>query len=411
MQFINRKIFVGIVLAALILGFTGGLWFTNRSAESPITVVQHLFNKESGKPANVDFDLFWQVWDSLNEKYVDKGKIDMQKLVYGAISGMVNSVGDPYTVFFEPATSKKFQEEISGSFGGVGMEIGKRDNIITVIAPIKNTPAFRAGIKTGDRILKIDAKSTVDLSVEEAVSLIRGPRGTKVALTVSSINSPDSRVVELVRETIKIPAVEWKMLDGHIAYMNLYSFNQNVDSEFQKAAQEILKSKADRLIVDLRDDPGGLLDSSINIAGWFLDGGSLAVSEDYGNGVRNDFKTAENGALKGLPTVLLLNGGSASASEILAGALHDNRGIKLVGQKSFGKGSVQELRNFNGGSSLKVTVAKWLTPAGISISEKGINPDVKVEIDPKAVTSGDVTIGQRGKDPQLDKAVEIVNNL
>lgn len=412
MNALNRKILLLTILASLALGFAGGFFFF-RSKEAIDTNLKQLINLDNGQPQNIDFSLFWKVYNDLSSKYVDKGKVDPQKVLYGAINGLVNSVGDPYTVFFEPVTSKKFQEEITGSFGGVGIEIGKRNNILTVIAPIKDTPAFKAGIKAGDKILKIDGKTTVDLAIEEAVNMIRGKKGTKVILTIQNDTTRD---VELVRDAIKIPTIEWSLIDlpvdggnKKIAYMQIYSFNQTVDSEFKKASEEILKSNADSLIIDLRNNPGGLLDSAINLAGWFLDKNQVVVGEVFGDGTRNEFRSNGNSLLKKYPTVILMNGGSASASEILAGALHDNRNIKIVGEKSFGKGSVQELQNYGDGSSLKVTIAKWLTPAGISISEKGIEADVEIKIKEEDLkTEGKIEIGTPGKDPQLDKAIEIV---
>jgi len=410
MQPLTRKIFTITVLLSLAVGFASGYSYTHyQQGDSIATGLRQLINRDSGQPENVDFDLFWQVWDTLHEKYVDQDKIDTQKIVYGAISGMVNAVGDPYTVFFEPRLSKKFQEEISGAFSGVGMEIAKRNDVLTVIAPIKDSPAFKAGVMAGDRVIKIDAKVTADLSVEEAVNLIRGAKGTKVKLTISPAGNNDTREIEIIRDVIKIPAVQWTMRDGHVAHLEIFVFNSNVDSEFKKAAQEILKSNADRIVLDLRNNPGGLLDSAVNLAGYFLDKGSLVTTESFGDGSENDFRTSGNGELKKYPTVILINGGSASASEILAGALHDNRNIKLIGEKSFGKGSVQELAKYVDGSSLKVTIAKWLTPNGISISDKGINVDIEVKLDPKAIESGETVLGEPGKDPQLDKALEIVN--
>lgn len=404
MDSINRKILTLAILLSLTAGFAGGFLFQkNQGAESLAGGIKQLINQDSD---TVDFGLFWNVWETLHEKYVDTEKIDTQKLVYGAISGMVDAVGDPYTVFLEPQISKKFQEEISGAFGGVGMEVGRRNDVLTVISPLKNTPAFRAGIKAGDRILKIDATSTADLSVDEAVNLIRGKPGTKVMLTLAS--GSDVKEVTLTRETIKVPAVDWKLINDRVAYIELSTFNQNVDGEFKKAAQEIIKSKADSIVLDLRNNPGGLLDSAVNIAGWFMDKNSIVTIEDMGDGNTTEFRSSGDASLKSYRMVVLINGGSASASEILAGALHDNRGIRLVGEKSFGKGSVQELVKFSGGSSLKVTIAKWLTPAGISISEKGIMADIEVKIDPKTVESSGLILGEPGKDPQLDKALEIL---
>ncbi|MBI2068624.1 MAG: S41 family peptidase [Candidatus Yanofskybacteria bacterium] len=404
----SRKILIISIILSLALGFSGGFWLRPESANNSLKEIKKLINLDDGKPSEVDFSLFWKVYSDLQEKYVDSSKLEPEKVLYGAIGGMVNSIGDPYTTFFEPQNSKKFQEEISGSFGGVGIEIGKRNDILTVIAPLKDTPAYKAGIKAGDKILKIDNKPTDNISIEEAVNLIRGKKGTKVILT---INNGATKDVELIRDTIKVPTIEWKLVEKggkNIAYMQIFSFNQTVDSEFRKAAEEILKSDADAIVLDLRNNPGGLLDSAINLAGWFLDKGKLVVSEEFGNGMRNEFKSDGNGALKSYPMIILINGGSASASEILAGAIHDNKGTRLVGIKSFGKGSVQELEKYDDGSSLKVTIAKWLTPDGISISETGIEPDVKVEIDAKEIEAGNIEIGTPGKDPQLDRALDLL---
>lgn len=408
---LNKKLLISLLIIVLGAGFTGGILFKNSNivGDNPIKT---LLNKELGQPDSVDFSLFWDNWNYLHNKYVDQNKLDTKKLMYGAIQGMVNSVGDPYTVFFEPPESKKFEEEISGSFGGIGIEIGKRSNVLSVIAPIKDTPAYKAGLRAGDKILRVDTKPTADLSIEEAVNLIRGKKGTPVVLTISS-NGSDTRDVEIVRDTIKIPVVEWKILETNgkkIAYLQLFTFNQNVNSEFQKAVQEISKSEAEKLIIDLRNNPGGLLDSAINIAGWFLDKDQIVTVEAFRDSSRNEFKSHGNSLLKPYPTIVLINSGSASASEILAGALHDNRGIKLVGEKTFGKGSVQELEKFKDGSSLKVTVAKWLTPNGISISDTGIEPDVKVEFPKEKIEKeeSEFELGTPGKDPQLDKALELL---
>ena len=407
----SKQILILSIIISLALGFTGGFWFQNLNTANPLKTVKNLVNPDQGKSENDDFSLFWKVYNDLNAKYVDKGKIDPQKILYGAIDGLVNSVGDPYTTFLEPVTSKKFQEEISGSFGGIGIEIGKRNNILTVIAPIKDTPAFKAGIKASDKILKIDGKLTANLAIEEAVNLIRGKKGTKVILSIQTETNP-TRDIELIRDAIKIPTIEWKLIEQggkKIAYMQIYSFNQTVDLEFKKTSEEILKSNANALIIDLRNNPGGLLDSAINLAGWFLDKNQVVVSEVFRDGTKNEFKSDGNASLKKYPSVVLMNGGSASASEILAGALRDNRNIKIIGEKSFGKGSVQELQKYGDGSSLKVTIAKWLTPAGISISEKGIEADVEIKFKEEDLkVEGKIEIGTPGKDSQLDKAIEIL---
>ncbi|HVZ10942.1 MAG TPA: S41 family peptidase [Candidatus Paceibacterota bacterium] len=400
-----KKFLPIVIIASLVIGFGGGFEFS-QFHQSKAASVQALINQDTGNVQNVDFSEFWKAWNILENKYVDKSKLDLQKMVYSAISGMVNSLGDPYTVFFEPETSQKFQEQISGSFGGVGIELDEKDGVLVVVAPIKDSPAQKAGIVTGDKIIKVDGKDTAGMAVDEAVNTIRGKIGTKVTLTILSADGK-SRDVTITRDAIKVPAVDWKMIDyngKHIAYLQLYSFSENIDSEFKAAADEILKSNTDGLIVDVRGNPGGLLDSAINLAGWFVDNGHLVVSEVFGNGTRNDFKADGKSQLKKYPTVMLVNGGSASASEILAGALHDDQHIRLIGEKTFGKGSVQELENFDNGASLKVTIAKWYTPAGVNISAQGIEPDIKVELtdDQKK----DFVPGDPDKDPQLKRALD-----
>lgn len=400
-----RKVIIISVVLSLAIGFGGGIWFSNLQAANSIPIIKELVNQSVDQPKDVDFALFWEVWNALNKKYVDPKKLDMQNMLNGAIKGMVESVGDPYTVFFEPPVSKKFQEEIAGAFGGVGIEIGKRDGAITVIAPIKDSPAAKADIKAGDKVLKVDKKSTENLAIEDVVNLIRGKQGTKVVLTIFSAGK--TRDVELMRDKIKVPSLKWELLNGDVAYIQLHTFSSNIDSEFEEAAREILKSPAKKLIVDMRNNPGGLLDSAINLAGWFLDQNQIVTMEEFRDGSRQEFPSRGNGALKIYPTMILLNGGSASASEILAGALNDNKNIQIVGEKSFGKGSVQELEKFGNGSSLKVTIAKWLTPKGRSITDLGIDPNVEVKI-PTDAKPGDLEFGKPGKDPQLDKAIELL---
>lgn len=398
-----------VIVIAVIFAFIGGFVVNAVLPEGGVNKIYRLVNSDSQTVENVDFSLFWKVWENLEDKYVDTDQLDRRKMVYGAIEGMVNGIGDPYTVFLEPESSKKFESEIAGSFGGVGIEIDKRNDVLVVVAPIKDTPAFKAGILAGDKILKIDDKPTQDLSVDDAVRLIRGRPGSKVVLSISRNGTGEVLEFTLIRENIRIPATNLKYIerDGRkIAHLQIYMFNQNVVSEFKKNVQNILSSNSSGIILDLRNNPGGLLDAAVDIAGYFLDSNTLVTREDFGDGQTNDFRTTGNSSLRQFKTVILVNGGSASASEILSGALHDNRGIKLVGEKTFGKGLVQELQKYSDGSSLKVTVARWLTPAGINISKTGIEPDVKIEI-PKDAILESVIIGEPGKDPQLDKALEM----
>lgn len=400
----NKKyILLAVTLVAIFVAFGAG--FIYGSIEKLPRPIQGIINQEFGKPKEFDFGLFWTAWDELHKKYVQPSKLKDGKLLYGAVEGMVKGAGDPYTVFFPPEEAKSFTQEVQGSFGGIGAEIGKKNGFISVIAPLEDSPAQRAGILAGDKILKINGEATDDFSVEQAVTKIRGEIGTKVTLAILRGNDgAKAKDITITRAVIKIPIVKLEYKDNNkIAHLSFYSFTATAPFEFQQAASKVLNSGAKGVILDLRNNPGGYLEVAVDIAGWFFNPGDLVAVEDYGNGKTNEFRTSGLGGLKNYPMVVLVNQGSASASEILAGALRDNKNIKLVGTKTFGKGSVQELTNFEDGSSLKVTVARWLTPKGTSISEKGLEPDYRVEM-----TEEDTTAK---KDPQLDKAIEILSGL
>lgn len=353
-------------------------------------------------PEEIDFSLFWEAYHKLQEKFVEKEKFDIKKMIYGAISGMVKSLGDPYTVFFPPEETKRFIEDVKGAFEGVGMEIGIKKGQLQVIAPLEGTPAQRAGLRAGDKIFKINGTSTADLTIDEAVNLIRGPKGTKVRLTIYREEWGESREFEIIREVIQIPSLKWEIKDD-IVYLKIYHFTEKASLDFAKAAIEILISPSQKMILDLRDNPGGYLEVAQDIAGWFLEREQIVAIEDFGQGMKKEYKAEGNGKFLDYKIVILINEGSASGSEILAGALRDNRGILLIGEKSFGKGSVQELEKLREGSSLKITVAKWLTPKGRLISDVGLEPDIKVEITEKDI--------EEEKDPQLDKAIEVIKSL
>jgi len=410
MNLFHKKIIL-ILLCAVLLGgsFYGGIKFEKSRNDTTVEeIVTQIVNKENEKPAGIDFGIFWTALSKLEEKFVDQEKLeDKRKLVYGAVEGMVNSLDDPYTVFLEPQESKKFEEQINGSFGGVGIEIGIRKNVLTVIAPIKDTPAAKAGMLAGDVITKINDKDTSDITIDEAVTQIRGKKGTNVKLTVQRNDLKDPKEFNLTREEIKVPTIEWKMLEGNVAHIQLFSFNRNIDTDFAKTAKEVLASDAEKIILDLRNNPGGLLDSSVNIAGWFLEPNKTVVSEKFADKTETILKTAGNAQLKKYPLVIIINKGSASASEILAGALRDNRGVKIVGETSFGKGSVQELVELlidGKKSTLKITIAKWFTPSGVSINDNGIKPDFEVKKEEKE----DEETPNKDKDPQLEKALEVI---
>lgn len=358
-------------------------------------------------PEGVDLSLLWEVWEKLEEKYSQP--LDYQEMIYGAASGLVKSLGDPYTVFFRPEESKIFEEDIAGEFEGVGMEIGIREKELTVIAPLEGTPAQKAGLRPGDKILKVNDNSTLGMTLDEAVKLIRGPKGTKVRLTVFRKEWDSPKEFTITRQAIQIPSLKWEIKEipatgEPIAYIKLYQFSEKVSSDFKKAALEILDSPAQKIILDLRNNPGGLLHKAQDIAGWFLKRDDIVVIEDFG-GTRAsvEYKARGNSLFLNYPTVVLINQGSASGAEILAAALRDNRGVKLVGETSFGKGMVQEPVPLRGGSTLKVTVAQWLTPTGKLIEGVGLEPDYPIER-----TDEDY---KAERDPQLDKGIEVLKDL
>ncbi len=356
------------------------------------------------QPGTIDFSLFWNAYSELQENFIDPSAIDNQKIIYGAIEGMTQSLDDPYTSFFNPERAHRFQQDLSGSFEGIGVEIGVKKELLTVVAPLEGTPGQTAGLKAGDIIAKIDGKDSLNMTTDDAVSLIRGPKGTNVTLTIVREELKNPKDITITRGTISIPAMKWSLKDGNIAYIQLFQFDESLSSEFTSATREILQSPAKRIILDLRNNPGGYLDIAQSIAGFFLENGKIVTIEDLGADKEQQiYKTSGSASLSGYPVVVLINQGSASASEILAGTLRDNRNIKLIGMKSFGKGSVQEVINLRGGSFLKITIAKWLTPNGNSIAEVGLEPDIKIDI-----TDHDM---QLDKDPQLDKALEIVKAL
>ena len=355
-------------------------------------------------PSDVDMSLFWEARKTLEENYVDQTKFDTQKMIYGAISGMVSSLDDPYTEFFNPEEAKQFIEDSQGSFEGVGMEIGVQRGEITVIAPIDGSPAKKAGIRAGDIIVKIDGRTTANMKLDEAVKLIRGKRGTTVVVSIYRDEWQETRDIQLVRDVIELPSLKWSLKDNNIAYIQLYQFSEKAGDDFENAAFQILNSSAKSIVLDLRGNPGGYLHIAQDIAGWLIDKGQLITIEDEGaDKPKIEYRSEGPSLLAQYPIVVLIDKGSASASEILAGALRDNRNIPLVGEKSYGKGSVQEIKPLSDGSSLKITIAKWLTPKGSQISDIGLTPDVEVKI-----TSDDVAAQ---KDPQLEKALEIVKGL
>lgn len=400
-----RKFIFKSIIGLLVTAFIFAIGF--RAGEISVPSFYKIQGVQNAAPvaiSGVDFNIFWDAWRELENKYVGRGELDKQKMVYGAVEGMVKSLRDPYTAFFSPEESKMLEEDISGSFSGIGAEIGFKKGVLTVIAPLKNSPAEKAGIFSGDKIIKIGDAFTQDLSLEEAVGKIRGKKGTAVSLAILRDGFSEAKEFKVTRDTIKIPIVEWEKKGDGIAYVKIYNFVGEVDNEFRKAAREIMASNQKKIILDLRDNPGGFLDSAIETASYFIPKGELVAMEDFGDGVKRDeFRSQGYRYFEKTPVVVLINEGSASASEILAGALKDVRNVTLVGEKTFGKGSVQEVVDLSRNTALKITVAHWLTPSGRSIQDSGIDPDVEVKM-----TAGDK---DSGRDPQLDKATEIIKNI
>lgn len=388
-----RKVLIPFFLVvAILVSFGLGFYFGKSQVVCPVC-----------PPEDVDLSLFWEAWYTLEENFVDPEKINYQQMIYGAIKGMAEALQDPYTVFMEPADLKIFKEDVSGIFEGVGMEIGLREDQLTVIAPLDGTPADRAGLRTGDKIVKIDDRETYNMPLDVAVGLIRGPKGEGITLTVFREGWPKAREFNIVREVIEIPSLKWELLDGNIAYIKLYHFTQTARSDFNVAAVEVLNSPAEKIILDLRNNSGGYLNVVQDIAGWFLEKGEVVVTEESSlEKEEKVYKTEGPSRLLSYPTVVLVNQGSASAAEILAGALRDNQEVKLVGEITFGKGSIQELQELTEGG-LKITVARWLTPAGHLIEGIGLEPDIKVEL-----TDEDI---EADRDPQLDRAIEIIKEI
>ncbi len=364
-------------------------------------------NKVPPKSINLDFKLFWDTWDLISSEYFDKKAVDPQKLFYGAISGMVAAVGDPYTFFLPPEQQKATSEELNGSFDGVGIQLGfNKDKRLVVIAPLSGSPAQNAGIKPQDIIVKIDDKDTTNFSLPEAVNLIRGTKGTKVTLGIIRAGLDSPKAFTLTRDTIIVKSVEvsYKQTNSgkSVAVIKLSRFGERTQTEWETAVGEILSKNTQEVVLDMRNNPGGFLEGAVFIASEFLTDGDVVLQENAA-GQRSGFGVNRVGKLTKIPVIVLINKGSASASEIVAGALHDRGRAKLVGEQSFGKGTIQEAKELEGSTGIHITVAKWLTPNGHWVNEtNGLEPDIKVDA-PKVGDSEDVTA-----DPQLDKAIELL---
>lgn len=410
-------IFKKIAIAALIIiltavSFGAGMYITRRSetakqiADKETIFLGKVLGKYGEAPQgklsrDVDFNLFWEVWDMLEERYVDREKLNEKEMFYGAIGGMVSSLEDPYTVFMNPAVAQEFEQDLAGTFEGIGAEIGIRNDILTIIAPLADMPAEKAGLRAGDKVYAIDGESTAGITVDEAVNKIRGPHGTEVNLTISRDGMEEAKDISITRGVIVVKSVKAELRDDKIFVVQITNFNDDTLDLFDKAIQEIIAKNPKAVILDLRNNPGGYLDTAIEVASeWVEDG--VVVSEKFSEEKKDEYLARGRARLKDYNTAVLINQGSASASEIVAGALQDTKKAKIIGKQTFGKGSVQILENLPDGSSVKITVAKWLTPNGNCINETGITPDVEVDL-----TEEDYNAD---KDPQMEKAIEILSD-
>jgi len=403
--------FRAIIIFILFLGlfFLLGISFGKNYHNSYLNVANLEINNGdiSSTTEPINMDPFWEVWKLLDSKYVATKNLAStttnQDRVWGAIQGMTSSLGDPYTVFMSPDENKDFEDNISGNFEGVGMEIGIKEGVLSVIAPLKGSPAEKIGIKTDDKIITIDGKPALDLSTDKAVKLIRGPKGTIVKISILRDGNSKPINFEITRAVIDIPTVKTEIKDD-VFVISLYNFYAQAQSQFNGALKEFVQSKKSSLIIDLRGNPGGYLNTAVDMASWFLPLGKPIVREEFGDDREEKVYRSKGYDVftEKLKMIILVDGGSASASEILAGALQEHGVAKLVGVKTYGKGSVQELVSVTEDTSLKVTIAKWLTPSGKSISEGGLTPDYEVKI-----TETDL---KAEKDPQMDKALELLKN-
>lgn len=382
-----RSVFLGIILLFGVFG--AGYYFGLNGYKAEVEKALNVkISREVPPSNNVDFNLFWQVWDLLSQKYYDKTKLIPGEMVNGAISGMVSALGDPYTMFLPPKTNKIVDDDLKGKLEGVGIELGFKENTLAVVSPLTDSPAMKAGVKAGDLILHIkDEKKGIDIdttgiSIGDAVNHIRGQAGTTVSLTIFRPGNDKPTVIDIVRETINIPsiALSWVGEDEDVAQVKILKFGAETVSEWDKAVREITDKKdAKGVIIDVRNNPGGYMQAAVDIASDFVASNTTIVIQENGDGTKAEFKSTRLPRMLSFKTIVLINGGSASASEILSGALRDKANMKLIGEKSFGKGTIQEPVEINGGSGLHVTVAKWLTPNGTWVHGKGLSPDTEVK--------------------------------
>lgn len=394
---------VFVIFLLIIFSSSFGYYFGKRGYEVSFKKTPIEFKILNKTPTNAnlsgDFAMFWKVFDDLNNKHIDK-PFDAQKLIQGAIKGMVDSAEDPFTIYLSPDENKSSDERISGEYEGIGAELGIKDGIVLIVAPIDDTPAQKAGLKPGDLILKVDEIDVVGMPLNLVVNKIKGPKNTKVTLNIK--RGDDNPInFEIIRDAIKLVTVKSELKNANTAYLRISMFSESTNSEWDKQIRELVIKNPNlkSIILDLRSNPGGLLNSAVYVASSFMQG--VAVKEEFYDGTVRELTTEKNvnPILKDKKLFVLIDEGSASASEILAGTLREKASAVLIGKKSFGKGTVQEPIDYSDGGGLNVTIAKWLTPGGFWVHKQGIKPDFEVEITEKDF--------EEKRDTQLEKALEM----
>lgn len=398
----KKQLIISALLIVVVGAFAGGYFFARAGYSfsfSPINVVN--LNRANA-PQNLNWQVLWDAMDVINKKYVD-GPVDQQQLLYGAVAGLVGSLGDPYSVFMTPTKSQQFQDDLRGEFSGIGAEIGVRANQLVIISPLEGSPAEAAGLKPLDKILEINGVASDKYSLDEAVGKIRGPKGSSVTLTYFRDGFSEPAKITIVRDTIVVKSVSSEVRDQNgvkIGIIKLKRFGDDTKSDLDKAITKLLDANVKGVILDERNNPGGYINTAVEVSSNWVQEGKVVVSEQFGTGQKNDYKAEGISRLAGMPTVVLVNEGSASASEIVAGALHDYTLATLIGKKTFGKGSVQELVNLPDGADIKITIAKWLTPNGKNINIEGIKPDIEVDLKQEDL--------DKGHDPQEERALQFL---
>ena len=395
----SRRDWTRLVLAAIVvlimvlasggMGFAAGWYLKPQPTPSPTPPSTELEQR---------FRIVWEAWDILQRDFHRQGPLDEQKMVRGAVDGMVRSLGDPYTVFVEPVQAKIFDQDLEGSFEGIGATVDLVDGYLVIVEPLPDSPALKAGLRPGDVVLEVDGKPLKDVELMQAIALIRGPKGTPVRLLIQRKGEAQPFEVSVVRQKIDLPTVSFRMLDKGIAYVRLTEFNSQATARLENALKGLMAQNPTGLVLDLRGNPGGYLHIAVQVASEFIREGPIVTESDR-NGKVTEHNAQGQGLALDVPLVVLVDAGSASASEIVAGAIQDTGRGTLIGRQTLGKGSAQVAHTLSDGSSLRVTVTRWYTPKGHQLDGKGLTPDIVVPLDPSQPAD---------KDAVLERAIQFL---